>query len=110
MHKGFKCLDPTEGHVYISHDVMFDERVFPFASLHPNAGAQLRSEIALLPESLLNPNASFGSAILHDQHLSSRVSTNPMRSSVHNMEDVRENLEENNSRPASSGRYFMCPW
>jgi histone deacetylase 1/2 len=52
MHKGFKCLDPKEGHVYISRDVVFDETIFPFASLHPNAGAHLRSEIALLPDIL----------------------------------------------------------
>lgn len=52
MHKGFKCLDPKEGRVYISRDVVFDETVFPFASFHPNAGARLRSEIALLPDIL----------------------------------------------------------
>jgi hypothetical protein len=40
--------------VYIPRDVIFDERVFPFASLHPNVGAQLRAEIALLPDSLQN--------------------------------------------------------
>jgi hypothetical protein len=28
MHKGFKCLDPTKGRVYISRNVVFDERVF----------------------------------------------------------------------------------
>ena len=41
MHKGFKCLDPKEGRIYISHDVVFDEHVFPFQNLHPNAGARL---------------------------------------------------------------------
>jgi hypothetical protein len=41
MNKGFKCLDPKEGSVYISRDVVFDEEVFPFAFLHPNAGARL---------------------------------------------------------------------
>jgi hypothetical protein len=35
--------------VYISRDVVFDETVFPFASLHSNAGARLRAEINLLP-------------------------------------------------------------
>jgi hypothetical protein len=52
MHKGFKCLDVSEGRVYISRDVVFDENVYPFAHLHPNAGAKLRSEILLLPPSL----------------------------------------------------------
>jgi hypothetical protein len=28
---------------------MFDEQVFPFSTLHPNAGPKLRAEIALHP-------------------------------------------------------------
>jgi histone deacetylase 1/2 len=51
MHKGVKCLDVNSGLVYISRDVVFDETVFPFARLHENAGALLRKEILLLPES-----------------------------------------------------------
>jgi hypothetical protein len=47
MHKGFKCLDPAEGRVYISRYVVLDEGVFPFAQLHPNPGARLRAEISL---------------------------------------------------------------
>ena len=42
LHKGFKCLDISTGRVYISRDVVFDENVFPFSKLHPNAGARLR--------------------------------------------------------------------
>jgi histone deacetylase 1/2 len=34
MHKGFKCLEVSTGRVYISRDVVFDENIFPFASLH----------------------------------------------------------------------------
>jgi hypothetical protein len=49
LHKGFKCLDVAEGRVYISRDVVFDETVFPFHKLNPNAGAHLRAEILLLP-------------------------------------------------------------
>ena len=49
LHKGFKCLDISTGRVYISRDVVFDEGVFPFASLHKNAGARLRPETLLLP-------------------------------------------------------------
>jgi histone deacetylase 1/2 len=30
-HKGYKCLDTTTGHIYISRDVVFDESVFPFS-------------------------------------------------------------------------------
>jgi hypothetical protein len=42
QHKGYKCLDPSSGQVYISHDIIFDETVFPFSTLHPNAGAHLK--------------------------------------------------------------------
>jgi hypothetical protein len=48
FHKGYKCLDVPSGHIYISQDVIFDEEVFPFSTLHPNAGARLRSKIELL--------------------------------------------------------------
>ena len=48
LHKGYKCLEVTTGRIYISRDVVFDETLFPFAKLHPNAGALLRSEISLL--------------------------------------------------------------
>ena len=51
-HKGVKCLDISTGRVYISRDVVFDETLFPFEKLHPNAGALLRQEILLLPPSL----------------------------------------------------------
>jgi hypothetical protein len=48
MHKGFKCLDVAAGWVYISRDVVFDESVYPFSKLNPNAGVCLRSEVLLL--------------------------------------------------------------
>jgi histone deacetylase 1/2 len=55
LHKGFKCLEPSTGRVYISRDVVFDENVFPFHDLHPDASARLHQEILLLPNHLLNP-------------------------------------------------------
>jgi hypothetical protein len=58
MHKGYKCLDIFTGRIYISRDVVFDEAVFPFAELHSNAGARLRTEISLLPSTLL-PSSNF---------------------------------------------------
>ena len=45
QHNGVKCLDVSTGRVYISRDAVFDETVFPFAHLHPNAGALLQKEI-----------------------------------------------------------------
>jgi hypothetical protein len=47
MHKGFKCLDISKGHVYVSRDVIFDEFVFPFATLHPTVGARYTSDVLL---------------------------------------------------------------
>jgi hypothetical protein len=47
MHKGFKCLDVATGQINISHDVIFDESVFPFASMHPNAGVRYHSSVLL---------------------------------------------------------------
>jgi hypothetical protein len=52
LHKGFKCLDVSEGRIYISRDVVFDETIFPFSELHPNAGARLHEEILLLLHTL----------------------------------------------------------
>jgi hypothetical protein len=49
LHKGFKCLDVAEGRVYISHDVIFYEIVYPFSKLNPNASTHLRVEVLLLP-------------------------------------------------------------
>jgi hypothetical protein len=42
------------GRVYVSRDVIFDEKVFPFSRLHPNAGARLKSEHTLLPPTLFH--------------------------------------------------------
>jgi hypothetical protein len=50
--------------VYISWDVVFNEDVFSFAKLHPNAEARLRSEILLLPSNPINP--SFGNESIVD--------------------------------------------
>jgi transposase InsO family protein len=94
MHKGFKCLDPSEGRVYISRDVTFDEREFPFAALHSNAGARLRSEISLLPATLLNSNSTFGDAILHDHDDSTPLPANPSRKSFPSPGVAGENGEE----------------
>ena len=54
IHKGVKCLDVSIGRVYISRDVVFDESVYPFASLHPNGRALLKKELLLLPPHLQN--------------------------------------------------------
>lgn len=53
MHKGFKCLEVNTDRVYISCDVVFDERIFPFEKVHPNSRA-LQCEVSLLPHDLLS--------------------------------------------------------
>jgi hypothetical protein len=55
LHKGYKCLNIQTSQIYVSRDVVFDEDVFPFANIHPNAGAQLHSKLLLLHSTLL-PN------------------------------------------------------
>jgi hypothetical protein len=47
MHKGFKCLDVSSGRIHISRDVVFDESIFPFASLHSNVGAHYTFDVLL---------------------------------------------------------------
>jgi histone deacetylase 1/2 len=54
QHKGYHCLDIATGQIFTSRDVVFDEIVFPFATLHPNVGAQFHAEIPLLPSNLHN--------------------------------------------------------
>jgi hypothetical protein len=71
--KGVKCLDVSTGRIYVSRDVVFDEAVFPFKDLHPNAGALLRKEIILLDKTLYNVEQ--GDEIVDDSTL-----TNPTNS------------------------------
>jgi hypothetical protein len=82
LHKGFKCLDISTRRIYISRDVVFDENIFPFSKLHSNAGARLRSEILLLPSTLL--------------------SSNPMTSGDKHVADPLTNVSAVNSIPAES--------
>jgi hypothetical protein len=58
MHKDSKCLDISIGYIYISHDVIFDESIFPFTSLNSNAGARYTSNVLLLPSSQTGDNGS----------------------------------------------------
>jgi hypothetical protein len=95
-HKGVKCLEISTGRVYISRDVVFDETVFPFASLHPNAGTQLRKELLLLPD-LLNPSVG---GTNNDDYMPNTCSPMPVVSS---MQETEENMEENDADLLSNG-------
>ena len=90
MHKGYKCLDISTGRVYISRDVVFDEHVFPFSKLHPNAGALLRSQILLLPEHLANPD-----------------STNLQDKSLGQLTNTHENSDESDASCRENRHHFM---
>jgi hypothetical protein len=83
LHKGFKCLDVAEGQVHISHDVVFDETVYPFHKLNPNAGTWFRAEILLLPATSQNHGSGdeFIDASMADM-LVNRVATNPLHPAV----------------------------
>jgi hypothetical protein len=87
MHKGFKCLDVSAGRIYISRDVVFDEKSFPFSELHANAGARLRSEIALFPSTLFDLSMPFGSTTVPTTD-AINSSTNPMPDSDQNPEET----------------------
>jgi hypothetical protein len=109
LHKWYKCLDPTKGRVYTSWDVVFDERVFTFASLCPNADARLKAELTLRPNVLHNLNSSFGDAHVHDQHLPSPMPTNMVSSSVEDLVSTRTNPEQTGANSRGNDSYFMCP-
>jgi histone deacetylase 1/2 len=101
LHKGFKCLDITEGRVYISRDVVFDEDVYPFASLHSNVGARLRSEILLLSPTLLNPS-TFGDNNTLDSTSNDSLHTNSTC-------EPAENSDQNDASLEKTGGHFVPP-
>ena len=89
LHKGYKCLEVSTGRIYISRDVIFDETIFPFAKLHPNAGALLRAEISLLSDPSTCPDHG-GELIEHD-HVS-----------------IPEKNSDTNENNAAAGYDFRC--
>jgi hypothetical protein len=103
IHKGVKCLDVSTGRVYISRDVVFDENVFPFAALHPNAGTRLKQDILLLPSST-PPQEDDANFVDHIVPIVS--STNVLQGGEVAEENKRENGasddSENNENHASS--------
>jgi hypothetical protein len=91
-HKGFKWLDLFMGRTYISWDVIFDENVFPFSKLSPNAGPRLRAEISLLPPSLYG--AGGGLVLDHMTNVSNTADNFEKMQHVQDQtEDTREPME-----------------
>jgi hypothetical protein len=107
LHKGFKCLDPSSGRVYISRDVVFDETIFPFSVLHPNAGARLRKEVELLPDVLKNPSSEFGNANMRDQTSINSLPTDALTSCADAGCNIGENSEKIGEEMLQNRRHFM---
>lgn len=67
-YKGYRCLHPPTGKVYISRHVLFDEQSFPFSDIyssHHGAGATplrsawLKSSVAQVPQSAVEEPSSY---------------------------------------------------
>jgi hypothetical protein len=102
MHKGFKCLDIRTRRIYISRDVVFDEQIFPFADLHANVGARLRSEIELLPN-LFDSSMLYGSTTIPFAD-TINSSANPVSNPNENpVENATEATQETRALPRVPG-------
>jgi hypothetical protein len=99
-HKGVKCLEVKTGRVYISRDIVFDETVFPFKSLHPNAGALLCKEIMLLPKPL-QPTSIFDHGGVNSIDQRANPANTIASASVQNF--AEDNLEQNGENPEQIG-------
>jgi histone deacetylase 1/2 len=89
--------------------VVFDETVYPFSQLHPNAGARLRAALDLLPDILKNPSQDFGSAILHDHYMTNSNPANTVASSSTAVDGTGTELEQLPEEMTDSGGHFMYP-
>jgi hypothetical protein len=93
----------STGRIYISRDVVFDENIFPFASLHPNAGARLRAEILLLPSNTSSISSNEGA------HINDNVSivpiTNPLQVTVEDAPATSQNAGHNATEITYSGTH-----
>jgi hypothetical protein len=96
LHKEYKCPDVPSCRVCISQDVIFDESVFPFSKLNPNAGVHLKNEIMLLHPTLILSSTPQENALenhVNHSHISvesfdeTSVSTNPDEGSVSRVQD-----------------------
>lgn len=93
-------MDVPTGRVYISRDVVFDESVFPFESLHPNAAAILRKEILLLPSHLQSFDRGGDNCTNQfDDYSSSSTTAMPVQV---NEENTGENGMENDQNPGEN--------
>jgi hypothetical protein len=103
IHKGVKCLDVSIGRIYISRDVVFNEIVFPFASLHPNAKALLKQQILLHPSSTYSTNEGVQNIDTDVQQVEEAPATNPTQNDAQtSSEIVFESQPENDETDTES--------
>ena len=97
QHKGYRCLDPQTGRVYISRHVHFDETVYPFHSFSPvvvavqdssSPSMDLHFSIPISRISSESPSSSLiiGAAQNHDS--SGSASHSDPTSASHNSESL----------------------
>ncbi|PKU62356.1 Retrovirus-related Pol polyprotein from transposon TNT 1-94 [Dendrobium catenatum] len=98
--KGYRCLDPKTGKVYISRHVIFNEAIFPYHQ--PDLGLQQNSSNNFIPPLLLVPT------IINQPHTSTQSANTPSRQSYHaspqvlhpttdNHSTIQSNIPESNS-------------
>jgi hypothetical protein len=91
------------GRIYISRDIVFDETIFPFASLHSNAGARLRAEIDLLPFYLQPLNLHY-----HEGHdLQEPIDVNPTNAANPAAESFLQDTDQNYTSDNDSGDFSV---
>jgi hypothetical protein len=97
----------TTSRVYISCDVVFDENIFSFASIHPNVGLRLREKIMLLPENTSSSASNDRGVHTNDQYMHIAPIFDPMQvvaeeSSSHSSPSSGQNYAESSSNSTSN--------
>jgi hypothetical protein len=88
---------------------VFDEHLFPFANMHPNAGAHLQKEISILPDILLNlENLNVADQRLHAPNPSNGVLSSHAKLAGTVTNPIAISGESGSNRH-NLGLHFMCP-
>jgi hypothetical protein len=82
---------------------VFDDNIFPFQSLHPNVGAQLRAKILLLCDTFSSSHATEGVNVNYYMHIfpltdALQVSGDSIANAYFNSGDYGENLAQNGAQ------------
>ena len=88
--------------------MIFDETIYPFSHLNPNAGAKLRAEVIQLPPKVWVPSSFFRGESVANPY--ANVSSNRITElSDEQEENLVQNPEENNSEELASAANIMLP-